>query len=545
MVASWSHTGGAAGSLQYALFALGLSGVIASSALALYHWAPARRLLHLSLLSILMELFYRFAYGGPVSPGVLLSVPETSTRETRELLAGHPMLTVSLSVVALLAIFALLVSWRSEIRFAPARCMQLGIGSLAMMLLSSAVGACLAGGSGSVGSLLLAETRTTYPIDVAAAFTEVAIGVGDTERLASERANFRFPNVHRTGSASPQDAREIYVVVVGETSRRNNWSLYGYPRATTPSLDDIRSDLIVFERVNSNATNTILSVPLALTRATPATRGVARSEKSIITLLRQAGFETFWISNQERSDVLLNPISQIAREADHMSFPGDIKPGERRDGFDSNLLSRLNDAIAHLPRNGKAVFFLHMEGSHFGYKERYPAAFAVFKGGRGAPRSLPPRQTELVDEYDNSILFTDSNVRGIIDRLALCACKAGMIFFSDHGERLFDDGLSDGDFGHGFPTVSRQEIDVPFFMWLSRAYRDAHPSSVQRLMSHTRSAAQLSSLFETVTDLTGVDYDNRMSTRSLFSEGFQPPRELQVLNTDEKTVSLQPEADVR
>jgi len=67
-------------------------------------------------------------------------------------------------------------------------------------------------------------------------------------------------------------------------------------------------------------------LPLALTRATPATRGVARSEKSIITLLRQAGFETFWISNQERSDVLLNPISQIAREADHASFPADIHP---------------------------------------------------------------------------------------------------------------------------------------------------------------------------------------------------------------------------
>jgi len=283
-------------------------------------------------------------------------------------------------------------------------------------------------------------------------------------------------------------------------------------------------------------------VPLALTRATPATRGVARSEKSIITLMRQAGFETFWISNQERSDVLLNPISQIAREADHASFPADIPPAERRDGFDSNLLGRLSEAMARLPKDGKAVFFLHMEGSHFGYKERYPAGFAAFRDGQGAPRSLPPRQTQLVDEYDNSIYFTDHNVRGIIDRLALCGYKAGMIFLSDHGERLFDNGLSDDDFGHGFPTVSRQEIDVPFFMWLSRAYQDAYPSSVQRLKSNARSTAELSNLFETVTDLARVDYENRAAARSLFSDGFQPPRELQVLNTDEKAASLAPEA---
>jgi len=535
VVALWSYRG-------WGLFALGLSGVIASLALALYHWSAARRLIHLSLFSILMELFYRFAYGGAVSPGVLLSVPETSQRETRELLAGHPMLTVSLALVALLAMYALVVSWRCDTRFAPFRCFQIGVGSLAMMLLSAALSAYQAGPSGSLAHVLLAETRTTYPIDVAAAFGEVAIGVGDTERLASARATFKFPNVHRIGSAARQDAPEIYVVVLGETSRRINWSLYGYPRATTPGLDAIRSDLIIFERVSSNATNTILSLPLALTRATPATRGVARSEKSIITLLRQAGFETFWISNQERSDVLLNPISQIAREADHASFPADIPPAERREGFDSNLPGRLSEAMARLPKDGKAVFFLHMEGSHFGYKERYPAGFAAFRDGQGAPRSLPPRQTQLVDEYDNSIYFTDHNVRGIIDRLAVCGCKAGMIFLSDHGERLFDNGLRDDDFGHGFPTVSRQEIDVPFFIWLSPAYRDAYPSSVQRLKSNARSTAELSNLFETVTDLARVDYENRAAARSLFSDGFQPPRELQVLNTDEKAASLAPEA---
>src|SRR6202789_551571 len=124
--------------------------------------------------------------------------------------------------------------------------------------------------------------------------------------------------------SSRRTAAEIYVIVVGETSRRANWSLFGYSRGTTPRLDAMRSDLILFNRATSNATNTILSVPLALTRAAPGTRGVAHSEKSIITLLKQAGFATYWISNQARSDALENPISQIAREEHQVSFPTDM-----------------------------------------------------------------------------------------------------------------------------------------------------------------------------------------------------------------------------
>jgi len=275
-----------------------------------------------------------------------------------------------------------------------------------------------------------------------------------------------------------------------------------------------------------------------LTRAAPATRSIARSEKSIITLLRQAGFETFWISNQERSDALLNPISQIALEADHISFPENLPPSERNGGYDSNLLVRLDEALARLPQNAKAVIFLHMEGSHFGYKERYPAGFAHFQGGRDAPRVLPDREMQLVDEYDNSVYFTDYNLRGVIDRLALCRCKAGLIFFSDHGERLFDQGLTDSDFGHGFPTISRQEIEIPFFVWLSIAYREANAALVARLKANAHATAELHNVFETIVDLAGVDYENRNASLSLFSDDLQPPANLEVLNMNEEAVSL-------
>jgi glucan phosphoethanolaminetransferase (alkaline phosphatase superfamily) len=529
---------GALFALQYGLLTVGLSAAVASCAIGLYHRPVARRLLHLFLFCSLLELFYRFAYGGAVSSGILLSVPETSGRETGELLAGHVFLTGSLALVALLAVYTLVTSWRARIRFPVDACLKVGLVSACMIAASLAIGGRQFGNARSLESAVLREVQATFPFDIASALGDVAMGLIDARRLASTRAHFVFPNVSLVDAAARAGTAETYIIVIGETSRRLNWSLFGYPRATTPRLDEIKNDLILFKHVTSNATNTILSVPLALTRAAPATRTIARSEKSVVTLLKQAGFETFWISNQERSDVLSNPISQIALEADHVSFPGDLRPGDRGGGFDSNLLTRLDDGLKRLPRNQKAVIFIHMEGSHFGYRERYPASFARFREGQAAPRTLPERQMRLVDEYDNSVAFTDEVIRGVIDRLALCRCKGGLIYFSDHGERLFDNGLTDSEFGHGFPTVSRPEIEIPFFVWLPGAYRQANPAAVARLKSNAQSAAQLHNLFETIADLTGVDYAGRSGSLSLFSDQFQPPRELEVLNTDEETVAL-------
>jgi glucan phosphoethanolaminetransferase (alkaline phosphatase superfamily) len=529
--------------LQYALLMVGLSMAVVGCALAMYQWSLSRRLLHLFLFCILLELFYRFAYGGGVTSGILLSVPETSGGESGELLAGHPILTASLILVALFAIYTLLVSWRTRIRFSLRICTTVGAVSFAMIFASLVIGKCQFGNTQLFKLVVLSEVQDTFPVDIGTATASVVNGWIDASRLASTRARFKFPNVYMLNAASRRAAAEVYVVVVGETSRRANWSLFGYTRDTTPRLDAMRSDLVLFDRLTSNATNTILSVPLALTRATPTSRGVARSEKSIITLLKQAGFETYWISNQVRSDALFNPISQIALEADHVSFPQDMLPSERSGGFDSNLQVRLNEALAHLPSNAKAVIFLHMEGSHFGYKERYPASFSRFRSGRDSARVLPEGEMRLIDEYDNSVYFTDSIIREIIDGLAPCRCKAALVFFSDHGERLFDRGFTDADFGHGFPTVSRREIEVPFFIWLSSAYQKASPLLVARLKANAHSAAELHNLFETIVDLTGVHYENQADYLSLFSEKLQAPSELEVLNTNEKTLSLPVTAD--
>jgi glucan phosphoethanolaminetransferase (alkaline phosphatase superfamily) len=523
--------------LRQALFVVGCTGVLISGALAAYRFATARRMLHFFLFFILLDVFYRLAYGGPVSPGLLHAVPETSQRESLELLAGHPALTIFLSGVGLAGICALVWSWKLNLGFSTRRCMQAGAISALMIVTSLAISLMPTRRQYAVRAAV-EEFQGLFPFDIAVASGAVMIERYQAHHDAAARAAFAFSNPHMIGAAGSRNGAEVFVIVVGETSRRRNWSLFGYARHTNPLLEEVSDSLVLFEHMTSNATNTILSLPLALTRATPANRAAERSEKSIVTLLRQAGFSTYWISNQERPALASSTITQIALEADHVSFPDDESRYKDMDRFDSNLVTRLDRTLAQLPGDAKAVIFLHMEGSHFSYRQRYPQDFAVFPDGHAPPRALPDRQTQLIDEYDNSILFTDRNLRDVTKSLARCRCKAGMIFFSDHGERLFDNGLTDLDFGHGFPDIARQEIEIPFVIWLSTEYQKAEPTLLTRLRKNAKTPAQLHNLFETIVDMTGIDFDNRAAKLSLFSDQWRPPGSLQVLDLNENIVSL-------
>ncbi len=533
----WSLRGGLFLSGLDVLVVLGMTLFFIGGALATYQWTLARRLVHVILLFILLDVFYRITYGGPVSPGLLQAVRQTSQQESLELLAGHPVLTTSLSLVALCALFALFSSWRTRRGFALRKCLQIGAAGLVMLLLSGAMAAISFAGQGPCCAQVTTRGIGVFPVDVAVSFASVAADWYHSERDAASRAAFTFQNPRLVRAAARRDTREIYVIVVGETSRRQNWSLFGYSRRTNPELEMIAGDLVLY-RMTSNATNTVLSLPMALTRATPATRHLIRSEKSIISLLKQAGYETYWISNQERPSLPSNPIYQIALEAQHTSFHGDVIEVPHADGFDTNLLTRLDDALAQVPQNGKAVIFLHMEGSHFSYQERYPPQFDRFSSEPGVSAALSDRQRKLIDQYDNSVLFTDHILARVIAKLAACDCVAGAVFFSDHGERLFDNGLADQEFGHGYPDIARQEIEIPFIVWLSNAYRQANPSLARSIRANANSAAELHDLFETIVDLTGVDYDGRTSALSLFSDAWQPPTKLSVLSLDDKSVSL-------
>jgi glucan phosphoethanolaminetransferase (alkaline phosphatase superfamily) len=477
------------------------------------------------------------AYGGAISPGVLASVFDTNYREAHELLAGHMALTVTLAMLTALALYALYLSWTSKLPYSAADCAIAG--SIGCMLIVGALGVAYhrVGSRADLPDMLKDGIKESFPLDIANSVKAIAVYRIDMDRAAALRAKFAFPGVRLLDAGDASGGRQVYVIVVGEASRRSEWSLYGYVRPTTPLLDAMAKDLIVFDDVTSNANITINSVPMALTRATPDSFDIAYSETSILSLLRQAGYEVYWISNQGRYGRNDSPVSSIAAQANLTSYRDAIASDGRTGPYDSNLLPRLADVLRQ-SKSRNVVVFLHMMGSHFDYRDRYPPAFEVFRGSKGFPRPLSGWQMHLVNEYDNSVRFTDYVLRRVIGQLQACDCRSAMVYFSDHGERLFDGGPADRDMGHGFPTASPQELEIPFFMYLSPQYRAANAQLVAQLAANEHKPAQLDSLFETIVDLTGVTYQGRDAGRSLFSPAYVPPRRLEFLNVWEKPTSL-------
>jgi heptose-I-phosphate ethanolaminephosphotransferase len=529
--------------VQAVLATVAINLVVLSLAMRLYCYRLIRLALHLFLLLVPISVFYRTLYRGAISPGVLLSIMSTTPDEARELLGTHLWITACLAAYVLIALYFVVASWRARGCYVRATLIRVAVLSIGAIGLWIAVTCYQLGEQRRNLIYALKDTaREVFPLDIILSTKITATGKLVTILEASAHAAFEFKNV-RVADATVDADPQTLVIVVGEASRRKSWSLYGYGRPTTPELEKLRRELIVFDSVTSNANITIYSLSLALTRASPTTWDVAGREKSIISLLRQGGYFVDWISNQERYGGAENRISTMALESNSVSFANDYSadPLTEKDPFDSNLLPRLANVLKS-ESSRKTVIFLHMMGSHDRYRERYPAAFEIFSGPYGS-RELSSRQLRILNEYDNSIRFTDFVLASIIRQVSALGQRSAVLYFSDHGERVFEP--EDPDLmGHGFPTPSIQEIEVPLVIWLSASYRLAHPELIHNLEANAHSSAQLQNVFETIVDLAGLSHDGQKAEPSLFSPSFKSPTVLEILSTLQTAICV-PSSDIK
>lgn len=331
-----------------------------------------------------------------------------------------------------------------------------------------------------------------YPLN---AFYNLYLAVQRTIRVAnydSSSASFR----HHAVATHPDSVPEIYVVVVGETSRADNWHIAGYERPTTPALDSVER-LVSFPRAISQSNTTHKSVPMLLSHLEASTFGDSiYYVKSLISAFKEAGFHTSFYSAQSRNHSF---IDFFGEEADTCFF---IKEdGEHRNHYyDTDLLPYLEHEIGSGHR--KQLVVLHGYGSHFNYIDRYPQAEAVFLPDRPAEATHHFRPKQL-NAYDNTIIFTAKFLRGVIDRLAGSGAVAAMIYTSDHGEDIFDD--SRRLFLHASPIPSYYQLHVPFLVWTSEAYDSMNPSVAENLRANSdKFVASSRSFFHTVVELAGL-----------------------------------------
>lgn len=364
-----------------------------------------------------------------------------------------------------------------------------------------------------------------------------------SENYREASRDFKFEARSEHSATAP----EVYVMVVGETARAHNFSLYGYPRNTNPLLSKTPG-IKAFPNVTTQSNTTHKSVPMLLSAASAEDFERLFHEKGILAAFKEAGFHTVFISNQLPNHSF---IDFLGEQADEHYF---LKKEDASQGnhYDEDLLQKLDEILpladasssAHYHYRYRKLFVvLHSYGSHFNYQERYPRSFAYFKPDSRSEAKSENRR-DLLNAYDNTIRYTDYILHGIIERLqkwegvqaktdgVYCQPTSAMLYTSDHGENIFDDERS--LFLHAAPKASDYELHVPFIIWTSDGFSKQYPDILKALGENRPKQVQSSlSAFHTMLGIGGIQTRYRLDEYSVASGKYHPTKLLYLDDHDE------------
>ena len=364
-----------------------------------------------------------------------------------------------------------------------------------------------------------------------------------SENYREASRDFKFDARSEHSATAP----EVYVMVVGETARAHNFSLYGYPRNTNPLLSKTPG-IKAFPNVTTQSNTTHKSVPMLLSAASAEDFERLFHEKGILAAFKEAGFHTVFISNQLPNHSF---IDFLGEQADEHYF---LKKEDASQGnhYDEDLLQKLDEILpladasssAHYHYRYRKLFVvLHSYGSHFNYQERYPRSFAYFKPDSRSEAKSENRR-DLLNAYDNTIRYTDYILHGIIERLqkwegvqtktdgVYDQPTSAMLYTSDHGENIFDDERC--LFLHAAPKASDYELHVPFIIWTSDGFSKQYPDILKALGENRPKQVQSSlSAFHTMLGIGGIQTRYRLDEYSVASGKYHPTKLLYLDDHDE------------
>ena len=281
--------------------------------------------------------------------------------------------------------------------------------------------------------------------------------------------------------ASKLSQGETYIVAIGESLNKHHMSLYGYVRNTTPALDVKRdnNELLVYENAYSNHVHTMPALSQFFTEANQKNNKDYYDSLSIIDILKKAGVETHWVSNQIMQGVDDNLVGVIATQVDQLyRINHNFGASSDTQKYDGDMIEIVNDIVSQ--SNGRnRVIFVHLMGNHGDYCSRYPRQYHQFDEPLEKEKfGLIAEQDDLrkaVNCYDNSVLYNDYVVSSLIDIISSNDDVAGLIYLPDHA----DDVLKKRGHNSGLFTYSMTEI--PLLMWFSDAYKDRYSEKFNQL----------------------------------------------------------------
>lgn len=461
------------------------------------------------------DMLFIYLYKHPVDVTSLGAIFETNLVEAYEFLSGFKAILI-MTVVAAFACLCLyiFVLGKMQTGLSGKICSSVSLSCLTCALLVFVAPPLWRSKESPDIRLFGARIANSYPAGIILTSIEYFQWNRSIRNRAKQMRNLPL-NARRNNSVH---GKGIYVLIIGESARYGNFSLNGYYRETSPRLGAL-DNLVSYTDVCAAATETRSAIPVLLSQPTGGIKSADAPGPGIATFFKRAGFRTVWISNQERLGEYDTTASTFAAESDFVLFINKTSLlNLDRFKFDEEILPALDRILAE---SGKKEMFivLHTLGSHFRYDLRYPAQFERFSpalGGRTGPNAISRyRRDELMNSYDNSILYADYLISSVIEKVSALGTIGTVVYISDHGEDILDDER--GLFLHGNKTLTRHVSHVPFFVWTSSQYQSIYPHKTAMLHANRTSKIGGENIFDSLLDMADITYDGEDLTKSIFS----------------------------
>lgn len=283
-----------------------------------------------------------------------------------------------------------------------------------------------------------------YPIS----FIANTLKVNHTYLTQRDLLNDALTKTPEWNILSVEPKYQNYVLIIGESMRRDYTSLYGYPQKTTPFLEDVNG--LIFNLYVAAGPNTQPSLQRTLYRSINNNEDTVYTD-NIISLAKLAHYKTYWLSNQGKVGEWDTMASRIGIQADEYFFT-------KKGGYDSGntpdtvLLEPLKQLLAK-DKDQTKLIVLHLIGSH--------PTFCAHLNGEAPKFHLVSQEMSC---YLDTLKQTDTLLSEINTILKEQNQSYSVIYFSDHGLAHLGEGKNLSMLNN---KEYKQSYEVPFIRFSS------------------------------------------------------------------------------
>ena len=305
------------------------------------------------------------------------------------------------------------------------------------------------------------------------------------------------------------------VLVIGESTNRQRMSLYGYHRETTPLLSALSNELLVFDNVYAPRPYTIETLEQVLSFADEKHPNLYLEKPTLINLMKQAGYKTYWITNQQTQTLRNTMLTTFSRQADEQIYLNNNR-SQNSAQYDEVVIK----PFAKILNNSEQRKFIviHLMGTHRAYHYRYPEHYNFFTSRTGQPPWIRSRRhVREYNEYDNAVRYNDYVVATLIQKFKDSENNGFLTYFADHGEEVYDNPMHLFA-GRNEAAPTSPMYAVPFIIWRSDSWQKSNKLTAAKKITHR--AYTLSDFIYTWSDLAGISFKEFEPGRSIVSPLF-------------------------